>query len=86
MDNKYYYKGYSIWAMKQIIQKAFDDYKVKDVYWCVATDNLRALRFYDKNNFPRVNAKEIKIAGGYTQEQINSYVWYQVAAPEEDKA
>lgn len=76
-------KGYSIWAMHQIIDMAFQKYNVSDVYWCVATDNLRALRFYDKNNFPRVSADAIKIAGGYTKEQIDSYVWYQVSRNED---
>lgn len=71
-------KGYSVWAMKQIMRKGFEEYKVKAIYWCVSTDNLRALRFYDKNGFPRVPASEIKIAGGYTREQMDAYVWYQV--------
>ena len=75
-------KGYSIWAMHQIIDMAFQKYNVSNVYWCVATGNLRALRFYDKNNFPRVSADAIKIAGGYTKEQIDSYVWYQVSRSE----
>jgi diamine N-acetyltransferase len=72
-------KGYSKWAMEQMITKAFDEYKIKNVYWCVARDNVRAIRFYDKNNYPRVNASDIRIAGGYTQEQIDTYIWYQVS-------
>lgn len=75
-------KGYSIWAMKEIIRIAFEKYGVNAVYWCVAKDNLRALRFYDKNKFPRVDKGEVKIAGGYEQEQINSYIWYQVTIRE----
>lgn len=71
--------GYSIWAMRKIIKKGFEEYGVKDIYWCVATDNLRALRFYDKNNFPRVPVEQIKIVGGYTKEHIEAYVWYQVS-------
>lgn len=75
-------KGYSIWAMKEIIRIAFEKYGVNAVYWCVAKDNLRALKFYDKNKFPRVDKGEIKIAGGYEQEQIDSYIWYQVTTLE----
>lgn len=71
-------KGYAIWAMKEMIRLGFEKYGIKEIYWCVAKDNLRALRFYDKNNFSRINQKNIKIAGGYTQEQIANYVWYQV--------
>lgn len=72
-------KGYSIWAMKKILQMGFEEQGVKNIYWCVAADNMRALKFYDKNCFPRVQADMIKIAEGYTKEQIASYVWYQVS-------
>lgn len=70
--------GYSIWAMKQIIKKGFEEYHLKNIYWCVAKDNARAIRFYDKNGFPRVESSKISIAGGYTEEQIREYVWYQI--------
>lgn len=72
-------KGYSIWAMKEIIRKGLEEYNLRHIYWCVASDNLRALRFYDKNNFQRIDSSKISIVGGYTDEQINSYVWYQVS-------
>ena len=71
--------GYSIWAMREIIKRGFEKYKVRNIYWCVAKDNLRAVRFYDKNAFPRTTPEKIRIAGGYTEEQINSYIWYQVS-------
>lgn len=71
-------KGYSIRAMDEILKIGFERYSLKDIYWCVAPDNLRALRFYDKNKFQRVSADEITITGGYTKEQINSYVWFHV--------
>lgn len=72
-------KGYSIWAMNEILKKGFTEYKVAKIYWCVAQDNARALRFYDKNDFPRIDSEKVKIAGGYTQEKIKEYVWYQVS-------
>ena len=72
-------KGFSIWAMKEILRMGFEKYGLKDIYWCVAVDNARALRFYDKNHFPKVSFDVVKIAGGYTQEQISSYVWYQIS-------
>ena len=69
-------KGYSIWAMKEILQIAFEEYKLKQVYWCVSPDNKRAVRFYDKNEFERVEAVTLGQIDGYTQEQIDAYVWY----------
>lgn len=71
-------KGYGIWAMKEIINRGFEEYKLESIYWCVAPDNQRAVKFYDKNGFERVNAGDIDICGGYTKEQIDSYIWYQV--------
>lgn len=72
-------KGYSIWAMREIIRRGFEEYGLTDIYWCVAPDNARALRFYDKNAFPRVPIDAIKNMEGYTKEQIDDYVWYQVS-------
>ena len=69
-------KGFSAWSMKEIIKKGFEEYGLNEIYWCVAPDNLRALRFYDKNGFHRTRAEDINIVGGYTKEQIDTYVWY----------
>ena len=69
-------KGYSIWAMKEILRIAFEGYKLGQVYWCVSPDNKRAVRFYDKNEFERVEAVTLGQIDGYTQEQIDAYVWY----------
>lgn len=69
-------KGYSIWAMKEILNIGFQEKNLKKIYWCVSPDNKRAVRFYDKNGFQRVDAKELDMIEGYTQEQIDAYVWY----------
>ena len=71
-------KGYSIWAMKEAIRIGFEERGIKKIYWCVSPDNKRAVRFYDKNSFERVDAKELDMIEGYTQEQIDAYVWYVV--------
>lgn len=44
-------RGYSWFGMEEIIQKAFDEYGLECVYWCVSRNNDRAVRFYDKHNF-----------------------------------
>ena len=71
-------KGYSIWAMNEILRIGFEEFGVQKIYWCVSPDNKRAVRFYDKNGFDRVDAKELDMIEGYTQEQIDAYVWYLV--------
>lgn len=69
-------KGYSIWAMREAIRIGFEERGIHKIYWCVSPDNKRAVRFYDKNNFERVDAKELDMIEGYTPEQIAAYVWY----------
>lgn len=69
-------KGYAIWAMKEALREAFEVQELEKVYWCVSPDNKRAVRFYDKNGFVRIEAEELDMIEGYTKEQISSYVWY----------
>ena len=72
-------KGYAIWAMKEAIREAFEKRKLEKVYWCVSPENKRAVRFYDKNNFVKVDTDKLGEIEGYTQEQIDGYIWYLVA-------
>lgn len=44
-------KGYSWYGMKEIIDKAFHEYKLTSVYWCVSKNNVRAIKFYEKHGF-----------------------------------
>ncbi|MBR2558010.1 MAG: GNAT family N-acetyltransferase [Methanobrevibacter sp.] len=44
-------KGYSWFGMESIINKAFSDYGLSLVYWCVSKENKRAVRFYEKHGF-----------------------------------
>lgn len=44
-------RGYSWFAMEEIIKMAFDELDLQSVYWCVSRKNKRAVRFYDKHNF-----------------------------------
>ena len=72
-------KGYSLEAMKQVLRIGFEEKGIDKIYWCVSTENKRALRFYDKNGFERVDANMLDMIEGYTEEQIRSYVWYLVS-------
>ena len=71
-------KGYSIWAMKEAIRVGFEEKNIDKIYWCVSPDNKRAVRFYDKNGFKRIDAVELGMIEGYTKEQIDAYIWYEV--------
>lgn len=72
-------KGYSIEAMKKIIEYGFNELNLKTIYWCVNPINKRAVRFYDKNHFKRIDPTLIKtMLDGYSLEQIAEYFWYAV--------
>lgn len=74
--------GIAIEAMKKIFFIAFNDLGLHEIYWCVNKQNLRAIKFYDKNNFQRININdgnlncEIQQLGYYTKDQIENYLWY----------
>lgn len=68
-------KGYSKYAIREMLSYGFKELGLKQIFWCVSPLNLRAIRFYDKNNFARADMHDKKIIG-YTQEQINNYIWY----------
>jgi len=58
-------KGYAGYAMREMIQIGFRDMNLKQIYWCVSPENKRAVRFYTKHNYSRVEAPCIdEIRGG----------------------
>ena len=70
-------KGISAFGMQEIIRIGLEEQGLDTVYWCVSPDNKRAVRFYDKNNYPRVPVSTLEPIG-YTQEQMQYYIWYAV--------
>lgn len=71
-------KGYSAFGMKEIIRIAFEERGLEKVYWCVAPENTRAIRFYDKNCYQRIDANTLGIGEKYGDRSINELVWYEV--------
>lgn len=69
-------KGYSKAAMEDMLCIGFEELKLDQIYWCVSPENKRAVRFYDKNGYERIEAKMLGEIEGYTQEQIAFYIWY----------
>ncbi len=70
-------RGYSIRAMREILETGIRDMGLERVYWCVSPKNTRAVRFYDKNGFRRAPAPENT---AYTQEEKITYFWYEFDA------
>lgn len=75
-------KGYAIAGMKEIIRIGLSEIGLKKIYWCVNETNVRAIKFYAKNKYQRVDInncnvmKEVRGLGGYTEDQIQKYIWY----------
>lgn len=69
-------RGYSQYGMRQIFDIGKKQCGLKKIYWCVSPENKRAIRFYDKNGYQRVDKNEVNHEG-YTSDQINSFIWYQ---------
>lgn len=69
-------RGYSWFGMKSIIEKAFNEYDLESVYWCVSRENTRAVRFYDKHNFKEVIDIPKKMIDRYAG--VKNLKWYSV--------
>lgn len=70
-------KGFSAYGMQEIIRRGFAQYGLNKIYWCVSPKNQRAVRFYDKHNYPRVSV-DLLDPPGYTPAQCSAYIWYAV--------
>lgn len=69
-------RGYSWYAMEEMIEYAFKRYGLESVYWCVSRDNKRAVRFYDKHNFHE--ALDIPESIKRRYQDIAGIKWYSV--------
>ena len=69
-------KGYSIYGMNEIFEKGTNDFDLKDIYWCVSGNNLRALGFYNKNGFERCMCIPTNIKKKYPKDIGDTLVWY----------
>lgn len=69
-------RGYAWYGMEAILGKAFSEFDLESVYWCVSRQNKRAARFYDKHNFCEVVDVPKDIAARYDGEE--DLKWYSV--------
>lgn len=56
-------KGYAWFAMRKMLHLAFEQFGLNSVYFCVASDNGRAVRFFQKHGFNHLDEdvpREIK--------------------------
>ena len=74
-------RGYSWFGMESILDKAFNEYGLDSVYWCVSRDNTRAMRFYDKHRFNEVLDIPQKILQRY--DGLDNLKWYSILKGDE---
>ena len=72
-------KGFAQFGMQSIIKKGFSELGLQEIYWCVAAENKRALRFYDKNGYERCAAPQNHEY--YTQEEVKQMIWFHTHRP-----
>lgn len=79
-------KGYSKRGMAEILRLGLEEKGLDEIYWYVDRENERAIRFYDKNGYPRVSPAEIAcIRGQSDAEENEKYIWYKVTSDRKGK-
>ena len=69
-------KGFSAYGMSEILRIGLEELGLDNIYWCVSKLNERAVRFYDKNGYKRVEKVPESILDNYTKEQRELFLWY----------
>ncbi len=69
-------RGYSWFAVCELLRIAFDELELESVYWCISNRNEQAVRFYDKHYFNRVVDVPKEIENMYAGR--NDLIWYSV--------
>ena len=69
-------KGYSKYGMAAIMDIAFSEVGLEKVYWCVSKENLRAIRFYEKNGYQQVLEVPSCLLENYDSNQLSKFIWF----------
>lgn len=70
-------KGFSKYAIEEVLRMGFDKMKLKKIYWYVSKENKRAIRFYDKNGYRQVDKNNLKfLKEGGMLKNTDSFLWY----------
>lgn len=67
--------GAASYAMKEILRLGHEK-GIQKIFWCVRKDNVRAVKFYDKNHFLRTEDVPKHIKEAYSEEQNAMFYWY----------
>lgn len=67
-------RGYAWFGIEEILERAFEEYDLECVYWCVRKDDTRSIRFYDKHNFHEAIDIPASVLKRY--EGMDNLKWY----------
>lgn len=76
-------KGISSVAMEQMLEIGFTTLHISEIYWCVSPENVRAVRFYDKNGYKRIDAAFLRVCGGTLL--LKSHLIYGIRKPRREE-
>lgn len=51
-------KGFAKYATQEIMKIGFEKLNLKYIYWYVSKENIRAIRFYDKNGYKTIKNRK----------------------------
>lgn len=72
-------KGFSTFGIHEIIKYGFEILNLKYIYWYVDKENVRAIKFYDKNKFSKTSIEKIiQIDDSIKNINEKDYAWYLV--------
>lgn len=63
-------------AMEQILQLGLTELGLNRIFWCVSPENRRAVRFYEKGGYPRVEPQAVNAERYYAPQLVNQLLWY----------
>ena len=68
-------KAYAAYGMPELLNIAFSEKPLSVVYWYVAPENTRAIRFYDKNGYQKTDFEQIEKWNNRCLSS-SAYIWY----------
>ena len=77
LSEKAYGKGYAWFGMQKILKLGFEKYGLEKIYWCVAINNIAALRFFNKHNFGVLDY-DVPISYKNRHDNEGERVWFTV--------
>ena len=70
-------KGFSKFGMQEILKLGKEKYQLEKIIWCVSKENSRAVRFYDKSGYERIENIPENILEHYPKNMLPDLLWYQ---------